>query len=260
MKSILTGLLVLTALPYLSASPASDNASNYGGSWTNGSNGGSGFANWSLNNNDAGGSAPFAGNFLGDSTAGAGDVNTGGQAFGLYANPSGAFSTAIRSFSMSVGETFNVQMGVNFDNGNKGFNFRIAGDSIFNFNVGGGGNVSSPNATLNPGSGAGYDYGGNDAVIDLSLTLDTATQLSYNISRTSSQGFQGTLFSGQVTGLSAAPDNFEFYVSDTDSGIAQNNLYFNNLEIIPEPAAAMLFLSGLGLLAMWKRRRSERGF
>lgn len=240
----------------LFASIASDNASNYT-SWTDSSNQGSGFAAWSLNNNDNGGTAPFAGSFLGDSTAGAGDINTGGQSFGLYANPSEAFSTAIRSFSMSVGETFTAQMAVNFANGNKGFNFRIGGDSIFNFNVGGGGNVSSPNATLNAGSGAGYDYGGN-AVIDLSLTLDTATQLSYNVSRTSSEGFQGTLFSGTVTGLSAAPDNFEFYVSDTESG-DQNNLYFNNLAIIPEPGAALLFITGLGFIYVLRKRvrRSE---
>jgi hypothetical protein len=239
------------------ASPASDVASNYG-SWSNSSNGGPGFASWFLTNNSDSVPGAFAGNFLGDSTAGAGDINTGGQSFGLFANPSGATSSAIRSFSLAVRETFSAQMGVNFDNGNKGFNFRIAGDSIFNFNVGGGGNVSSPNATLNPGSGAGYDYGGNDAVIDLSLTLDSATSLSYNISRTSSEGNQGTLFSGTATGLSAAPDNFEFYINNTDNGADQNNLYFNNLEIIPEPGVALLFLSGLGFLAVWKKRNRAR--
>lgn len=254
MKTSSLLLLLAFGLTNLSrASIASDNASNYT-FWTDSSNQGSGFAAWSLNNNDNGGTAPFAGSFLGDSTDGAGDINTGGQSFGLYANPSGAFSTAIRSFSMSVGETFTAQMAVNFDNGNKGFNFRIGGDSIFNFNVGGGGNVSSPNATLNAGSGAGYDYGGN-AVIDLSLTLDTATQLSYNLSRTSSQGFQGTLFSGTVTGLSTAPDNFEFYISDTDNGGNQNNLYFNNLNVIPEPGAALLFLTGLGFVYFLRKRR-----
>ncbi|MGA0369170.1 MAG: PEP-CTERM sorting domain-containing protein [Kiritimatiellia bacterium] len=255
MKKILFPLIFLIG-SLAHASIAADDASNYA-SWTNGSNQGTGFAAWSLNNNDNG-STIFAGNFLGNSTDGAGDINTGGQAFGLYANPSGAFSTAIRSFSMSVGETFTAQMGVNFDNGNKGFNFRIAGDSIFNFNVGGGGSVSSPNATLNPGTGAGYNYGGNDAVIDLSLTLDTATQLSYVISRNSSQGFQGTLFSGTVTGLSAAPDNFEFYISDTDGGgAAQNNLYFNNLRVIPEPETAMLLICGLGLISLLRRQRAK---
>jgi hypothetical protein len=247
-------LLASTALP-LVAAPASDVASNYA-SWSDGDNQGSGFAAWSLNNNNNG-TTVFSGNFIGDSIAGAGNINTGGESFGLFAHPGGAFSTAIRSFSMSVGETFSTQIALNFDNGNKGFNFRIAGDSIFNFNVGGGGSVSSPNATLIAGSGPGYDYGGNDAVIDLSLTLDTATQLSYDISRTSSQGFQGTLFSGTVTNFTGTPDNFEFYNSGTDDGSAQNNLYFNNLQIVPEPSSILLMgITGVaGLLAMSRHRK-----
>jgi len=143
-----------------SAQIAADNASNYG-TWTDGSNQGTGFLNWSLNNNDGGGVSPFAGNFLGDSTLGAGNINSGGSSFGLFANPSGAFSTAVRSFAtaLAISDEFTFQMAVNFNNGNKGFNLRTAGDSIFNFNVGAVSGVSSANATLNPGAGAGYDYG-----------------------------------------------------------------------------------------------------
>lgn len=245
----------------LAAQTASDDASNYT-SWTDGSNEGNGFADWSLNNNDAGGVAPFAGNFLGDSAAGAGNINTGGQSFGMYANPGGAFSTAIRSFSsaLSVNDRFSFQMALNFDNGNKGFNLRTAGDSIFNFNVGGGGSVSSPNATLVPGSGAGYDYGGNDVVLDVIVTIATSSELNYEITRASSQGFQGQLFSGSVTGITDPIDNFEFYISDTDDGSAQNNLYFNNLAVstVPEPAAFALGAGMLVLALAALRRREQR--
>jgi len=256
----LHALLPLAALAAntLFGTIALDTAANYA-TWTDSSNEGSGFAAWSLNNNDNG-STLFAGNFLGDSTAGAGDINTSGQSFGLFANPSSAFSTATRSFSaaLSTNDQFTFQMALNFDNGNKGFNLRTAGDSIFNFEVSAGGSVASANATLNAGSGAGYNYGGSDAVLDVTLEMTSASSLSYSISRTSSQGLQGVLFSGTVTSITNPVDNFEFYISGTDDGAAQNNLYFNNLSVsaIPEPStyAALCGLIGLGLV-IYRRKK-----
>lgn len=266
-KTLLRNLMKKTALflsALLSASgalaqTASDSAANYAGSgWTDASNQGTGFADWSLNNNGDG-STLFGGNFLGDSTSGAGNINTGGNAFGMFANPNGAFSTAVRSFGSALGvnDQFSFQMAVNFDNGNKGFHLRTSGDSIFNFNVGSGGSVSSPNATLNAGPGAGYNYGGNDAVIDVLLLVTSASSLDYQISRTSSQGFQNTLFSGEVTNVTGTIDNFEFYISDTDDGSAQNNLYFNNLDVsvVPEPGAYALLAGCAAMLWIAMRRR-----
>lgn len=255
--STLPALFIITSLSVASAFAqiASDDASNYA-SWTDASNQGSGFLNWSLNNNN-GVNGAAAGNFLGDSTSGAGDINTVGQSFGLFANADGgAFSTAIRSFSsaLTTGDIFSFEMALNFDNGNKGFNLRSAGDSVFNFNVGSGGNVSSANATLNPGAGSGYDYGGNDAVLSLSFNMNSSNSFLYEVSRTSSLGSQGTLFSGEVTGVTGSIDNFEFYNAGTDVG-DQNNLYFNNLNVIPEPGMAMLFLCGFGLIAFLRRRK-----
>jgi hypothetical protein len=255
-------ILLLTSLTALVASSAfaltaSDNASNYGGGWTNGSNFGTGFAAWSLSNNDGGGSAPFAGNFIGDSTLGAGDINTGtSQSFGLYANPGAAESIAIRSFStaLSVGDQFSFDLGVNFNDGNKGFNLRTAGDSIFNFNVGGGASVSSDNATIDPGTGLGYDYGGNDVMIEAVLEVISLSSINYQISRTSSVGHQGILFSGTVTGIVGSIDNFQLYNTGTNGG-DQNNLYFNNLLVVPEPDAYALLASLSALLFVMTRRR-----
>ena len=248
--------LVLALAPLAGAQIATDNASNYGGSWTNGSNGGSGFLAWSLSNNNNGVTL-FAGNFLGDSTAGAGNINTGGVSFGLYANPATAFVSADRAFALALttGDTFTFQLALNFDNGNKGFNLFAGGQGeVFNFNVGTGGSVSSANATLNPGSGAGYSYGGN-AVLNVTLAVTSSTQFSYNITRTAGTGL-GTLFSGNVSGLTNALSGFSFYVSGTDAGGApQNNLYVNSLSVVPEPSTFVLL--GIGLAAFALRRKTK---
>ena len=249
MKKILL-LASLTALVASSAFAltASDNASNYGVGWTDGSFG-TGFAAWSLSNNDGGGSAPFAGNFIGDSTAGASDINTGtSQSFGLYANPGAAISIAIRSFStaLSVGDQFSFDLGVNYNDGNKGFNLRTAGDSIFNFNVGGGASVSSDNATIIPGAGLGYDYGGNDVMIEAMLEVISSSSINYQISRTSSLGYQGILFSGTVTGIVGSIDNSNSTILARMVEI-RANLYFNNLKVVPEPHAYAVLGESVGL-------------
>lgn len=241
---------------------ASDSADNYGSSWANGSTGGTGFGAWSIANNDGGGN--FAGSFIGDSTPATGDINTGGVSFGLYANPGPAFVDADRAFSsaMSVGDTFSLDLGVNYDNGNKGFNLYsggIAGTQLFNFNVGGGATVSQgAGLTLNPGPGAVYDYGGR-AALSLSLTYTDASTLTYSVRRSSSQGNQGILFSGTVTGVFAAPAAFRLYNAGTDTGGApENNLYANNLSVVPEPATyGLLALSALAMAGYVARRRAR---
>lgn len=256
MKKIRLGLLALStlALSSLSAQIASDNASNYV-SWTNNSNGGTGFLAWNItsNNNDV---TIFAGNFLGDSTAGAGNINAGGNSFALYANPGAAFVNADRAFatSLAVGNIFSFQIALNFDNGNKGFNLYAGTQGeVFNFNVGSGGSVSSANAVLSPGTGAGYDYGGDDAVLDITITMTTTSSFAYQIARTSSLGNQGVLFSGNVTGLTESVSGFRLYNSGTDNGANQNNLYANNFTVVPEPATWALL--GLGAMAWIVRRK-----
>ena len=258
MKRLLLSLAIALAGGICAhAQIASDVASNYGGTWTNNSTGGTGFLPWSITNNNGG--AVFAGTFTGNSTAGAGNINTSDVSFGLYAHPAAASVTASRAFSLALttGDVFTFQLALNYDNGNKGFNF-FAGSQgeVFNFNVGTGGSVSSANAVLNPGSGFGYNYGGN-ATINVNLSVTSSTQFAYTISRTSETGFQGTLFSGNVTGLTEALSGFAFYNSGTDNGAAQNNLYVNNLSVIPEPSTYALIALG-SLLTLAARRRSKR--
>jgi hypothetical protein len=163
--------------------------------------------------------------------------------------------------ALDVGSIFTFQMALNLDNGIKGM-YLYAGDpvdraDVFSLEVINGASVASNNATLNPGSGEGYDYGGDDAVLDFVFTINSATTISYNISRSSSTGNQGTLFSGTVSELPATISGFGLFVVGTADGSPQNNLYVNSFAVIPEPSSLMA--GGLGLLAcMLRRRRNTR--
>jgi hypothetical protein len=236
---------------------SSDFASDYGSSWNTGDNNGSGFNAWDLDNSNNNSNTVYAGAFIGDSSSGAADVNTGtNQSFGLFANPVGAYISAVRGFSsnLSVNDQFNVKLAVNFDNGNKGFNLRNGVTNVFGFNVSNGASINSD--FTNNAIVAQYDYGG-DALIDAGVQIISTDSLSYEISRTSNVGIQGILYSGTITDINLGIDNVEFYVSGTDNGSAENNLYFNSLQVteVPEPAhISFILLSSLIVLTLLRRR------
>jgi len=229
----------------LAATGGFDNAANsaYSDGWTNLDNGGTAgtFLPWDLTNNNNGGSN-FAGYFIGDSTAGSGDINTSGVSFGVYANPSTAFADAARSFgsALSIGQTFSLDLAVNFRNGNKGFSLFDGTTQIFNLNIGG------DDYQINGVSiGAAYSP---TAMFHLSLSQTSVGAGSYSVL------YNSNTYTGSYTGIASG---FKFYNSGTDDGSAANNLYFNNLSIVPEPSIYAL-LAGPALLGAWlfiRRRR-----
>lgn len=227
------------------ATEGTDNASNYGGTWINGNNGGTlgTFAPWDLTNNNNNGTDTFAGYFLGDSTAGTGDINTGGVSFAIYANPANAFADALRNFGspLSVGQTFSLDLAVNFRNGNKGFSLFDGATEIFNLNVGG------DDYQIN-GVSIGAPYS-STAIFNLSLTQTSAGGGSYSVFYNAN----GQTYSNSYTGLASG---FKLYNSGTEGGDA-SNLYFNNLSIVPEPSS-LLLLSGPALLGGWLLARRRR--
>ena len=238
----------LGATGAFAAVEGTDNAANsaYSGGWLNGTNGGTSgtFNPWDLTNNNNGGSN-FAGYFLGDSTAGSGNINTGGVSFGIYANPSTAFADAIRSFgsTLSVGQTFSLDLAVNFRNGNKGFSLFDGATQIFNLNVG------ADDYTIN-GLSIGAPYS-STAIFSLSFTQTTLTAGTYSVFYNGNSTFYNLGYTGLASG-------FKLYNSGTDGGANENNLYFNNLSIVPEPSSLAL-LAGPALLGAWffvRRRRS----
>ncbi len=204
---------------------ASDNAGNYpDNSWTNGSNGGTGFGAWVLTADAGTGSAGF---FTGD-PASASIAGMDTVSFGLYANPSdsGAYVNADRTFTgLQVGDAFSFQWGINFDSGasgNKGFNlysgeFTTNQVQILNVN-----NAGTSDITLN-GENIGFGYGAN--VMTWSFSL-----VSSNLLRITANDRDGDGSLERFIPVTAAPDAFRLYASNLQAGDSAQP-YFNDFLI-----------------------------
>ena len=251
MKStyLITALALGTACSFGAVIAGSDFASDaaYNGGWINGTDGGTAgtFGAWTINSQGAN-----SGTFIGSSTTlgspGA-DINTSGESFGMFGH-SGETSEAFRDFNgntLGVGQTFSLDLAVNFRNGNKGFDLRNSADTvIFNFNVGSDDYVVN-NALTGNGS-IGNAYSGNTE-FNLSFTQTSALGGTWTITRS---GGVSDVDSGTYSGVA---ENFKFYESQTGGAAAENNLFFNSLTVVPEPASAALGLIGATLLL--RRRR-----
>ena len=241
-------ILILILFSFASTSyalSAYDIASNYGGGWTNLSNNGIGFNPWGFTV-DADDIVEIA-----NSTVGAGDINTGINSFRIASDNGGdldVFRTFGGGASLGAGDVFSFDLSVNYRNGNKGFDLRSADTGTFNFNVG------SDNYFF-----GGIDLGAegwtyvNDGVYSLEFGFVTETIMNAKITRTSGSD---TTRSFEIPNVALANpiDNFKFYVSGTDDDSANNSLYFNNLEVIPESSAYGLILGALAIVSVVFRR------
>lgn len=251
MKSRFLGVLTAAALAASSAFAANlgtDTAADavYNDGLQNGDNGGSGFNAWSLAVQGTGGG------FIGDAVGqGFGDINdpsgAGGEAWGFFGNPAGANGiNADRTFdggALTVGQTFLIDLAIAFRNGNKGIDLDVGGGSVWNFNVG------SDLYTVN-GVDLGWTYS-QTSVFELSVTATGAG--TYDVSLTRGSDVFNQSYANGGTGI----DGFGLYVFGTDAGDDRNNLFVNNLAIVPEPSTIVLGLVGaLGLVAA--RRRMQK--
>jgi hypothetical protein len=261
-KELAVALLSLgfAAAVVTAATPGSDNAADpaYGTVWANGSDGGTPatFGPWTIAVTPSG--TLSAGTFIGDSTTLApsntgGNINTSGKSFGMFGH-TGATADATRAFdsALGIGQTFSLDMAVNFRNGNKGFDLLVGGTSVFNLNIGGNA-YSVNNAATNNGPIFGSAYNAN-TVFHIDLVQTSLTVGTWTITR--SGGLTGTVsgtYSGDATG-------FHLYNSQTTGGgAAEDNLFINNLVVaVPEPSALSILAAPAVLAALFfiRRRRA----
>jgi hypothetical protein len=227
------------------ANNASDNAStaNYpGGTWTTGSNGGTGFGAWILTPT-TNSSGSYAGSFIGDS-------GQGNPSFGIYAGGNslstftadrpftGGALTAGQSFSVSLGNTVSIA-------GEIGFQFLSGSTARWTLKFIGGGTDWQINDGGGSDFGAGQAYAANTPLA-FSFTYNGGNSYSYTFGTGSGNNFTAANDLSNLTGV-------RFY--NRDQGPDQN-LGFNNLSVVPEPSTyALLALSAAGFGAHIIRRR-----
>lgn len=262
MKKLLNAIITVAALATGTTSYAliaNDVAANYtSATWTNGANLGTGFGAWSLSS--GGGTGGFGGSYITETAnnntpANAGITGMSAQSFALYADPlaSGAYSTAERLFSstLTAGDTFSFQWGINYDsgatngtNGNKGMVIFAGATELINLN-----NSSNSDITLN---GTSVNFGYGTAAMTWSFAYD-GSALSVSANDRDGTGS----FATNIT-IASAPTGFRFYASQMQAG-DQAKPYFNNLSVIPEPSTyALLALSAAGLAGYAARRRARK--
>ncbi|UGS23501.1 T9SS sorting signal type C domain-containing protein [Flavobacterium channae] len=206
----------------------SDSAANYG-TWTNGSNAGTGFSVWDLWTQNTDGTH-FAGHFLGSSSAqGFGDINTSGSSFSMYANPGGTsvqanaqrFLTNTGSPAVSgrqyllPGESFKIDLAIAYRNGYKGIDLMDQNfGALFNFNV-------------------GSDVYSTTTVADLGWAYDQASIFMLQVNQTDVNSYEVIITRGSEvysSGIRTGQfSGFKLYVGNTDPGNDLNNLHANNL-------------------------------
>jgi hypothetical protein len=261
--AVLSLCLGLLASSTQGAAMAFDDASGtvYAADWVHGQNGGFGFGPWILNPNPE--QTGIAGAFTASSQPngdGTGNIDTGGRSWGLYANFSGITSEAVRLFTaggvtgdntLGIGEQFLIR----FDNGfcdiggAVGFGLRnSSGENRFEFYFAGG----QSNYTLNIANDVLTMHGVIYAGMTLKFTLtgpDTFNlDVNYATGIPAMETISGTLQGTPGSGI----DRFRLF--NFAAGTGGKNVYFNSVQVVPEPSS-LVFLGAGAFLAVRRRSR-----
>lgn len=234
------GIVTIISPQSFAASAALDVANNYSiGTFTNGSNGGTGFGAWNFN---VGLSSQVV---LNDSTLGSGNINSGnGLSFMFYGGTNGSYAEAIRAFNneLAVGDEFSVRFAYNWDGGARGVNLLNSFDGeILNINLGGGNTLSY---TFQGQSGVTLSTVYNPtAVVEVVVKQLVGNQLQLTLTR--NDGFVTNVVS---TSIGAPAAKVKFYNGGHPGDNLNYALFINDLEIVPNPAP-VLSLQGKDAMA-----------
>ena len=274
MKTSLLSPLVFfvasAALPLASfgAATAWDVASDpaYNTAWTSGSNGGYGFASWTLTHGAAN-SGFFPGSSQGNGNAD-GNIDTSGKSFGMFAN-TGESADAVRPFTaggsngtaiLDLNQEFSLSLDTGFIDagGTVGFGLQnsggtnriqlyfISGDPHYTINVN--------NSILDTGisfTSAGLDIAFRQGAADTWSMSVTPNGGSTTVFTNVSLGISGT-----AVGLLVASDISQVHVFNSNAGPgATHDAFVNKLKVVPEPSAmGLMAVSLAGWLAARRRR------
>lgn len=228
----------LSLLVIYSVKAQSDNASNYGTAWSG--NGGSGFSAWSFNS--TGGSSQ-SGIFLGQTGSGNasdsngngdtnvdGDINTGGKAWGLYAN-SGQLSEAFRFFNtdMDTDDRFTISMDIGFIDGGSTVGFAVQTDLGNNllevFFIGGDSFFTVSDGDGNTNSTIGFTDEG--VTIQIEITANNSGTYAHSTTITALEG--GTVYN-KTGNFSTSGQVGKIRLFNANAGSnSSNDLYFNSI-------------------------------
>lgn len=256
--------LALGATYSRGAAPATDNASDvaYPGSWTTGSNGGTGFNAWTLTPSGA------AGFFVGNSALNAGgtsgniNTNPNNRAWGEFAS-GGGVSSAVRTFKsggsnglsiLGTGEKFTLAMDNGFIDagGTVGFGLQDSlGVNRFEFFFAGGQPSYTVSGSVDQATTHGFTGDGLTATFTLTGINTYSFAVAYNTGVPVTQTLTGTLKGTAGSGI----DRFRLF--NANAGTTSNNdAYFNSATVAPEPSTfALVAASALGF-GFIRRRRS----
>ena len=244
-KLFIAALMAVASLPgAFAANVASDNAStaNYpGGTWTTGSNGGSGFGAWTLTSTPSGG---FSGSYIGGTAI-------GNPSFGIFSGGNNAANMlAYRPFTgggLTSGQSFSVTIGNTTNIGNPGqigLSLMSGVSARWTLKFVGGGTAWQ----LNDGGsdfGSGQAYAANTP-LTLTFTYNGGSSYSYTFGTGSGNNYTAA---ADISNLDAV----QFFSTNQGGG---ENMGINNLSVVPEPSTyALLALSAAGFGAHVIRRR-----
>ncbi|MFN5370809.1 MAG: autotransporter-associated beta strand repeat-containing protein, partial [Bacteroidia bacterium] len=219
-KTFALGMFIMLLPVIVSAQFSfSDNATNYGGSWTNGSNQGTGYNGWAITTGGAN-----AGTYIGDPAgSGLNNANIGATSFamfghsGQYVNTTRYFGAGGTNVPMLIGDVFSFYWSMNWDcgsSGSKGFDLRADGATIFNVN-------NSNSATISTTNGNAFTAYGTNAML---VTLTRTSWTQYSFSMTARDG--GATYNTTITS-SANINNINMYCGAQQDNNGNRNIFFN---------------------------------
>jgi len=231
----LLGIFSFAVTSSFAASAALDNAGNYSaGTFTNGSNAGTGFGPWQITAN---GGAQVD---LEDSTVGSGNINSGNDLSFMFYGSGDDYAEATRDFNapLAEGDEFSVTIAYNWDGGARGVNIlNASGAQLLNINLGTGNSLGAT-FTGQATTPISTDYFA-DATLEIVVKQIAGNQLDLTLTRLN-DNYTTNLVS---TSLSSPAAKVKFYNGGHPGNNVNYALFVNDL-VITESDILTLNLQG----------------